>query len=327
MLPVRDEADIIGQSLACMLQWADMIHVFDTGSTDATWEIIQDLAAKEKRIVPLGSDPGFFSDTCVRGWIFQQARGQMRDGDWFLRVDADEFHLITPPEFVKTRMEKHETVAWHQYYNFQLTESEARAYEEGRVTLADRLRPIEDRRRWFIPSDDSEPRMCRYRETMRWPATISFPYNSGYVARERLPIRHYPNRDPIQMNRRCRLRAIMMADKQNRANWSYDDVHHWSEREWKKFVAPDDSPDLQYWQPGEPLPECHSTTHLAGFTKRAMQRLTHAVGVSLLDRFRPGWTEGTYPQRIPDDVAAELERQLGDELAEADVHQHQRPCA
>jgi hypothetical protein len=77
---------------------------------------------------------------------------------------------------------------------------------------------------------------------------------------------------------------------------------------------------LQYWRPGEALPEYHSTSHLAGFSKRAMQRLTHAVGVSLLDYFRPGWPEGTYPQRIPEEVSAELERQLRDVFAEADVH-------
>jgi hypothetical protein len=310
LLPVRDEADIIGQSLTHMLTWADAIHVFDTGSLDETWEVIRDMAASEKRIIPLGKDRVFFSDTCVRGWIFHQAQKHMRAGDWFLRVDADEFHAIPPPEFVKTRMGKHETVAWHQYYNFQLTESEAGAYAEGKDILADRKRPVEERRCWFIPSASSEPRLCQYRETMRWPPTVSFPFNSGYVARERLPIRHYPHRDPMQMERRCRLRAIMMADEQNRANWSQGDMHHWSEREWRRFVVPDDAPGLQYWRPGTALPEYHFTSHLAGLHKRAIQRFAHAVGLSVLDRFRQEWPEGTYPQRIPEDVAKELERQL-----------------
>ena len=34
LLPVRDEADIIGQCLQHALQWVDAIYVFDTGSVD-----------------------------------------------------------------------------------------------------------------------------------------------------------------------------------------------------------------------------------------------------------------------------------------------------
>ena len=187
LLPVRDEADIIGQCLGHLLTWADAIYVFDTGSVDNTWEIVQDFAVRDKRVVPLKKEPVYYSETRLRGWMFHQARQKMRDGDWFLRVDADEFYHIPPPEFVKTRMRKCETIAYHQYYDFRLTESEVKAWEEGRETLADRERPIEERRRWYTPSIYSEPRLCRYRETMQWPPTVSFPFNAGFLARERLP--------------------------------------------------------------------------------------------------------------------------------------------
>jgi len=101
LLPVRDDADIIGQCLQRLLTWADAIYVFDTGSVDDTWEIVQDFAAKDKRVMPLKKDPVYFSETRLRGWLFHQARQKMRTGDWFLRVDADEFHHVLPPEFVK----------------------------------------------------------------------------------------------------------------------------------------------------------------------------------------------------------------------------------
>ncbi len=201
LLPVRDEADIIGQSLRHLLTWADAVYVFDTGSADETWEVVQAVAAREKRVVPLKKDPVFFSETRLRGWMFHQTRKHMRDGDWFLRVDADEFHHILPPEFVKSRMQKHETVAYHQYYDFRLRRSEAERLEANRETMEERQHPIEARRRWFTPSHFSEPRLCRYRETMQWPPTVSFPSNAGFVARERLPIRHYPCRDPLQLQR------------------------------------------------------------------------------------------------------------------------------
>jgi len=309
MLPVRDEADIIGQSLDHLLRWADSIYVFDNGSIDNTWEIVRDFAGRDRRIVPLKKDHVYFSDTEVRGWIFHQARKSMREGDWFLRVDADEFHHLPPPEFVRTRLRKHETIVWHQYYDFRLTDSEARAWEAGKESRADRQRPIEDRRRCFTASVYSEPRLCRYRETMQWPISHSFPYNAGFQARERLPIRHYPHRDPVQLSRRCRLRAIMMANKENRAHWGCG-FHHWDEGEWRKFITPDDLPGLQRWQPGGELPEIRFANHLRPPPIRFVQRVTHALCLPLLDRLRPAWPETAYPQKISEEVMAQLNRDL-----------------
>jgi hypothetical protein len=242
--------------------------------------------------------------------MFNQARSRMRDGDWFLRVDADEFHHIPPPEFVRTHMRPHETIAYHQYYDFRFTESEAKAWEQGRETMADRSRPIDERRRWFIPSAYAEPRLCRYRRNMRWPPTVSFPYNAGFVARERLPIRHYPHRDPAQLSRRCRLRAFMMSDPENRSNWSRPELHHWAEDEWRRFITADGHPGLRHWEPGSGLPEFHFDNHLAHPLKRAGQRIAHALCLPLLDRLRPDWPEGTQPQPISHTLAQVLEKEL-----------------
>jgi glycosyltransferase involved in cell wall biosynthesis len=311
LLPVRDEADIVGQCLDHLLTWADNIYVFDTGSVDKTWEIVRAAASNDRRVVPLGQNPMYFSESRLRGWMFHKARENMREGDWFLRVDADEFHHFAPPEFVKSRLMPHETIAYHQYYNFALRQSEVHDWETGREDLAHRMRPIEQRRQWYTVSVYSEPRLCRYRESMKWPPSVSFPFNAGYVASERLPIRHYPHRDPVQLQRRCRLRAIMMADRENRANWSRPELHHWAEREWRKFVLPDETEGLQRWIPGSILPEVRQTNHLARPHKRLAQRLAHAFLLPLLDWTRPGWPDGACPQRISSDIVAKLQRELG----------------
>src|SRR4051794_11899610 len=319
LLPVRDEADIIGQSLTRLLEWADAIYIFDTGSVDETWEIIEDFAAKEKRIKLLGKEPVFFSETRLRGWMFHQARDDMRHGDWFMRVDADEFHHIDPPEFVNERMQKHETIAYHQYYDFCLLESEVADWEAAQETLADRARPIHERRRWYMPSIYSEPRLCRYRRTMQWPPTVSFPFNAGFVARERLPIRHYPHRDPTQLERRCRLRAVMMADAENSANWSRPELHHWAQNEWRRFIRSDTDPDLKYWEPGSVLPEVHLLNHLAKPHIRLVQRLVHKFLLELLDNRRSSWPANAFPQRIPNTVEARLRSELQPVTGDASV--------
>lgn len=295
MLPVRDEADIIGQCLDHLLTWADAVYVYDTGSTDGTWDVVQEKAGRDERIHLLGREAVYFNDTLVRGWMFEQARKNMREGDWFLRVDADEFHHVPPPVFVKTRLRAHETIVYHQYYDFALRESEVTAWTPGERRL-----PVAERRRWYRPSVYAEPRLCRYRESMRWPPHISFPFNAGFLAVERLPIRHYPHRDPQQLQARCELRAKMMADTTNRSNWEQPENHHWSEQEWRKFVLPDNTPGLLYWEPGTPFPEIRQSNHLASPFKRAMQRVLHSSGlVSLLDRSRPGWPAGARPHPVP----------------------------
>jgi glycosyltransferase involved in cell wall biosynthesis len=312
LLPVRDEADIISQCLDCLLTWADEVFVFDTGSIDDTWEIVQDFATRDKRIKIVGSEPVYFNECLVRGLLFARAREGLRDGDWFLRVDADEFHHITPREFARNRLSRHEGVVYHQYYDFCVTAREVAGWVQGAETLADRSHPIEKRRRYFIPSVYAEPRMCRYRNSMRWPETVSFPHNAGFVARKRIPIRHYPNRDPVQMARRCLLRGAMMANRENHTHWRNAPTHHWTESNWQKFVVADDDIRLQYWQAGGPLPELSQTNHLGSPAKRLARFAFHYAGLpALLDGLRQGWAKDAFPRPIEPQVVQHLRVILG----------------
>ena len=51
LLLVKNEADIIRESLMAAIQWSDKVIVIDNGSTDGTWEIVQELAKQDPRIV------------------------------------------------------------------------------------------------------------------------------------------------------------------------------------------------------------------------------------------------------------------------------------
>jgi len=313
LLPVRDEADIVAQCLQHLLSWADHIYVFDTGSIDNTWEIVQEFASRDKRVIPIKKEPVYFSESRLRGYIFHVARQKMQDGDWFLRVDADEFHHVPPPEFVKNCLQPHETIVYHQYYDFQFTEAELRVWEEGKETIKEREVPIKERRRYFVPSYYSEPRLCKYRYSMKWPEIVSFPYNAGFVAKERLPIRHYPHRDPVQLARRYRLRAIMMADKTNRKNWTRPEQHHWSEPDWRKVVMGNDNPELKYWKQGEELPRYQFVNHLRPRHIRLVQRFMHSFLLPALDSRRSDFSLDIQPQPILNDVQQLLIQELSQE--------------
>lgn len=311
LLPVRDEGDIIRECLSHALKWADRIYVYDTGSVDDTYDIVGDMAKMDNRICPIGSEAVYYNENRVRGLLFDTARRELRDGDWFLRIDADEFHHIMPQDFVATRVAPDEGVVYHQYYDFQLTRSEAEAVSTDAAIAAERFKSIAERRRAYTVSIYAEPRMCRYRSSMRWPADVSFPYNAGLVAKERLPIRHYPHRDPQQLQRRCKLRAIMMEDSQNRANWTRPEAHHWSVADWRSFVVEDDAPGLMHWEPRSELPVVRQTNHLAAMKRRLAQRMLYAVGLPrFLDLMRASWTDLAHPLPIAPETQDILAREL-----------------
>lgn len=320
LMMVRDEEDIVSQTLAHLLTWIDALYVIDLGSTDQTWEIIQDAAAKDRRVVPYMSKPILYFDS-LRSVLFHHYRDRFRPGDWIMKIDADEFYQIPPPQFVRERVGRFEGCIHLLWYFFRLTSAEVSAYESGLDILEDRKRPIEQRRRMYKIASYAEPRMFRYRRSMRWHHTNSWPFNAGFVARERIPIRHYPHRDPLQMQRRYCLRAAMM-------RLGAGTGPHWILGDWRKDVvdlglsssgrleqttnqglaaAPGHTDsDLREWAPGSPLPEPTFNNHLPNWRKRLAQRLIYPVLVPLIDRCRPGYSPAYAMPLLPDGVNEQL---------------------
>jgi hypothetical protein len=134
LLVLRDEGDLIGQTLDHLLSWADSIAVLDTGSTDDTWDVVQDRARHDRRVVPIGREAVVFSEN-LRGYVFDRQRSAYEPGDWVLRVDADEVYHVPPPRFVAERMRPGESAAHLQWYYFRLTRQEADDYGAGRVDV------------------------------------------------------------------------------------------------------------------------------------------------------------------------------------------------
>jgi hypothetical protein len=312
LMVLRDEGDIISQCLAHLLSWADGIYILDLGSTDDTWNIVQETALRDKRVVPFKQVPWLFNDN-MRGIVFNEFRSRFKHGDWVLRVDADEFYHVHPPEFVKQRLGRLETAVWLQWYYFKLLKSEVADYESGRVDiLQDRHRPISDRRRHYKISEYGEPRMFRYRRDMKWADSSSFPFNAGYVARERIPIRHYPHRDPMQMEARFRLRARMMMFQAGAGgHWKLEDWHEelvdeqgvsQSSLGRKRGLAGEagiDTGPLLLWKPGTELEEKPLHNHIKPPLTRLTQRIIHPALLPLLDARRPPWNPAVQPLELP----------------------------
>lgn len=311
LMVVRDEDDIIEQCLNHLLEWIDSVYVLDLGSTDETWNIVREIASRDKRVVPVQSAPFVFNNS-LRGFVFEKYRAGFKDGDWILRLDADEFYHVSPRSFVRDRLLRGETCIHLGWYFFRLSSVELEDYETGRVdVLADRARPIEERRRFFKVTSHTEPRMFRYRPAMKWSPSASFPHHAGYVARERIPIRHYPHRDPLQMDRRYHLRSEMVRLKAA-------SFPQWSLEDWRKDVIQYDpvtrfameqttrgeglsatrghtDGPLYEWKQGEELLPLPRIDEGSFGPRQAVQWIIHPALLPLLDRVRRGWPQGYEP--------------------------------
>lgn len=317
LMLVRNEADILPESIAHYLTWLDGLYVFDLGSTDGTWELLNRMARSERRLVLHDSRPILFQEG-LRALLFEKYRSNFNDGDWIIKADADEFYDIPARVFQERYLRPIESCVYLQWLYFRLTSIEVAQYESGAVSIADdRRRSIADRRRYYKLPDHAEPRMFRYRHSMQWSEKHAFPYNAGYVARARIPVRHYPHRDPEQMASRYRLRSLMkrVDDHSGGAHWQLSDwtrdvVHvdphtgmateHNDQVGLGAVAAHTDGP-LHYWGANDVL-RCSGfpTSHLGAPWMRAVQRAIYAGPVHVLDWFRSGVSPQFEPHPAPE---------------------------
>jgi hypothetical protein len=89
LMPVRNEAWILGLSARVALMWCDALIVLDHASTDGTWAIIEDVMAEHRgRILSTREENPDWNEMVHRQWLLEAAR---KFGATHMAiVDADE---------------------------------------------------------------------------------------------------------------------------------------------------------------------------------------------------------------------------------------------
>ena len=174
---VKNEVDIIAACLRSAEQWADRIIVYDNKSDDGTWEVVKGLA--NARIIPWKQDGKVFQES-IRAEVFNNFKAQASPGDWWCRLDADEFYVEDPKIFL-ARVPWPYHVVWGIAAEFYLTEEDL-----GKGFLA----PIENRLEAlrYYRVENSEPRFFRHRKGLRWPMNTGWagPYGAGVEGKDPL---------------------------------------------------------------------------------------------------------------------------------------------
>jgi len=196
---VKNEADIIAQSLSHAAKFCDKIYVLDNGSTDGTWEYVRKLSDSVRNVVPFRQDPAPF-DNNLRGIVYEALHESMSNDDWWMILDADEFMATDPRPAIGLAAEEGADCinAWQA--TFYYTTMDLRQWENG---LDSRDRPICERRR-FYRIDHKERRIFRNRRSGCW--ADSSLLKRAKKARNDVVNRHYPLRDPPQIASRLDVR-------------------------------------------------------------------------------------------------------------------------
>lgn len=224
---IKNEGDIIEECLRSASKWADRIFVFDNGSTDDTWEKVQ--ALQSDIVVPWKQDGKVFQES-RRSEPFNAFRREASPGDWWCRLDADEFYIDNPRDFL-SRIPRWQHVVWGIAVEYYLTHGDLEQLNFS-APIAEILQSLR-----YYRAENSEQRFFRYRPGMIWNEAEGWPRHIGIPATERIRYKHYKYRSPQQ----TQLRLDTRRESQARG---YHILSHQTATKWEDEIA--DTADLDY---------------------------------------------------------------------------------
>ena len=210
---VKNESDIIRENLSSAALWADKVFVLDNGSTDGTWEIIQELSKVNSKIVAWKQDAKPFSLN-MASEVYYAFRHMASEGDWWChRLDADEFYIDDPRVFLPTISKWHQVV-FSDSLQFSLTYEDVEEYGLEKRSSADI-----NKLKYYQKKTWSEARFFRHRKSLEWETGLVIPKFIGVVSPKHIRLRHYQYRSVEQILLRIETRLRTVA--QDPEHWKH----------------------------------------------------------------------------------------------------------
>lgn len=263
---VKNEDDIIEYSLGDACKWCDRIFVFDNGSTDDTWSIVQQLACDV--IVPFKSEARPFRDG-LRSEVFNAYRGEAEDGDWWCRLDTDEIYIDDPREFLKAIPSQFHCV-WSKHLQYYYTDKDEGRFDLSNMDPAPKIRA--DNAPRYYEANFSEQRFFKHRSRLKWNQGQAWPRHVGLVAPNRIRLKHLQWRSPQQIQKRLDTRREAAATGWENFQLSLDE--HWQAKIRDAARLQFDHRDGSYI-----IDESKLQNHLEPRQKRAVKLILHGLRV------------------------------------------------
>ena len=211
---VKNEVDVINETIDRALLFCHRIYVFDNGSTDGTYELLKQRSYDDPSIVV-----AIHSDECFkeqfRNRIYNLFHHQYSSDDWWLILDADEM-LVEDP---RARLAKAAALGknfmrvWQAQFYFTDRDMADYATEDHDQSVVSR--------RKFYRVNWREPRFFKNDPQRSWSESESgrVPSFCRNVYRQSPMNRHYAQRNPDQIQQRHELRlripGIFQHEKRN----------------------------------------------------------------------------------------------------------------
>lgn len=234
---IKNEADIIEYTLKKASWWATKIFVLDNGSTDGTWEIVNNLSKKSSKIVVWKQSYMPFYEG-MRSEIFNNFLKEARPNDWWcFRLDADEIYAENPRNFLTQVPASYDYVC-KKSIDYVLTEEDIKQRNFDAYPFEDNNKHI----KYFQPNAWVETRFFRHKPNLNWEENEETPKLSGLIYPTTILVKHYQYRSPTQMQKRLDVRNTSKNDgsipKDGKQRWQHIQESSWQEllRERKEMV-------------------------------------------------------------------------------------------
>ncbi len=259
---VKNETDIIEYCLQEASKWSDYIYVYDNGSTDGTWEKV--LSMQNNTIIPWRQDSKGFQES-LRGEVFNAFKHQAQEGDWWCRLDADEFYVQSPRDFL-SQVKPYNHVVWGIAIEYYLSKQD--------VDSLDFTQPITkllpDIR--YYKAENAEARFFRHRNRLTWNSNGSWPKHMGLVNKECIFRKHYKYRSPEQIQKRLKTRQV--ARELGFPGWEHAVETNWREKLANADELQYDNQDNKFLINWKKLPNYLETP-----SKRLLKHIMHGIKV------------------------------------------------
>lgn len=198
---IKNEADIILETIEHALVFCDKIYVFDNGSTDGSYEKLCKKAAEDNRVeIAFHSDETYRNQ--FRNRVFNKYHHLYSDDDWWYILDADELFNEDPRPWLKKadKKGKNQMRVWQAQFYFTDADLENYMSEDHSLPVAARRKHY--RINW------REPRFFKNSQTQTWPEHLSgkVPPFCMDLYRPSPICRHYAERTPEQIQARRKIR-------------------------------------------------------------------------------------------------------------------------
>lgn len=262
---VKNEVDIIEYCLRSAAQWAEKIIVYDNGSTDGTWELVQKLAMEIPEVIAWKQDNKAFYEG-IRGEAYEEFHHLAKEGDWWcFRLDSDEIYPYNPAIELKKIEDKYQVVA-KESIEYVLTHEDIEEFDFSN------LMPVNfDNIRYYLPSTYSEVRFFRHRNRLRWSPGRDMPKHMGITSPHRIKVQHFQYRSIPQMINRIEVRK--KARDAGYVNWEFSENNDWKSLLFDRSAAIYDNQDRN-WKLNK-----ETNIYLPSFYKYVIQRIMKFIKI------------------------------------------------